>query len=291
LIWREPNGVADRGPSAEGAPKPPYSFNEEAGGGTSPKIVVYDSARRMWEVKWGPEAKSEVFASWFLGSVGYFIEPSYFVASGAIDSVGQLSRAASKVDRGSGNSFTNARFELRDRNTFLVPAGAWSLVDNPFKHSNEFAGLKIMSMLVSNWDLKDPRATDGSNTSIVKVKLGVDASEIRYIVNDWGATMGKWGGVMGRSKWDCSGYTSQTRDFVKGVEGGRVKFGYEGKFTDDVAGGVTVEHVRWLMPYLGRITDDQLRSALEAAGATSSETSCYVPAIRSRIEQLKRASN
>jgi hypothetical protein len=296
LIWRDPGDVskldfAAGPPVADGGPTAPFSFSEEIPGGTAPKLVVYDANRRMWEVKWGPEVKSEVFATRLLWAVGYFVEPAYFVRQGTIDNLGKLSRSEAKVHRGAGNSFTNARFELRDENALLVPTKGWSLVNNPFAGTNEFAGLKIMAMLVSNWDLKDPRAPDGANTSIIQVKLGENASEMRYIVNDWGASMGKWGGFFSRSKWDCSGYRSESDDFVKGVRNGRVKFGYEGKFTSDVAEGITVENVKWLMQYLGRITDDQLRAALVASGATPDEVSCFVPAVRARINALQRISS
>jgi len=32
-----------------------------------------------------------------------------------------------------------------------------------------------------------------------------------------------------REKWDCKGYSGQTKVFVKGVNGGLVEFGYSGQ--------------------------------------------------------------
>ena len=49
--------------------------------------------------------------------------------------------------------------------------------------------------------------------------------------------------------------------------------------------------VAWLMQYLGRITDGQLRAALPpSSGASPEETECFTAAIRSRIESLRSVS-
>jgi hypothetical protein len=58
----------------------------------------------------------------------------------------------------------------------------------------------------------------------------------------------------------------------------------------EIAGNLTVENVRWLMQYLGRINDEQIRRALVASGATPAETVCFVSAVRDRIEQLRRVA-
>ena len=295
FLWRDPGDVRSLdlggGPlGRDGAPRPPYVFHEEEGGGTSPKIVVTDGSRRTWEVKWGEEAHPEVFATNILWAVGYFVEPEYFVPSGTIDSVGALSRAKRDVKRESGNSFKNARFEYRDPRLFRTLTKGWVLNSNPFVGTHELAGLKVMAMLLSDWDLKDPRAPDGSNTAIVRYRNDDGTEELHYFVNDWGATMGKWGGYFERSKWNCKGYTAETPEFVEGVKDGHVRFRYKGKFTSDIAGEITVEDVRWLMQYLGAITDDQLRAGLQASGADPSQSACYVSAVRERIEELRRVA-
>jgi hypothetical protein len=145
--------------------------------------------------------------------------------------------------------------------------------------------LKIVLMLVSNWDSKDKRdGGRGSNTAIFKYD---DSGEIHYVFGDWGGTMGKWGGIFGRSKWNCKGFASQGKDFVKGVAGGNVEFGYSGQRTDSVRTGIKVADVQWVMARLGRISDKQIRDALEASGATADEVSCYTTALRERLNRLK----
>jgi hypothetical protein len=292
IFWRDPGKVEALdlagGPGGHsGAPKPPFVFNEEEGGGTSPKLMVTDANKRRWSVKFGPEVHSEVFATRLLSAAGYMTDTDYFVASGEIDSVGALGRAAANINRSAGNRFGPARFELREDDVHPLP-GNWSFVDNPFIGRPEFQGLKIMMMLLSNWDVKDSRSHDGPNTTILGVYKGSKVVEQRYLITDWGATMGKWGNVATRSKWDCEGYAKQTPQFVKGVLYGKVGFGFEGKRREDVAEGISVDDVRWLMQYLGRITDDQIRAALTASGANQRETDCFARAVRDRIEQLRR---
>jgi len=293
VLWSDPGHVEKldlaAGPlGPHGAPRPPFVFQQEEGGGSTPKILLQDAARRVWSVKWGDEVRGEVFATRLLWAVGYIAEPSYFVRNGTIDSVGALSRAEAKIDRGRSNAFYNARFELRPIDIFPA-AKTWNWNDNPFQDTPELKGLKIMVMLVSNWDAKDGR-DDGPNTGILRVKREDGTEELHYLITDWGASMGKWGGIVTREKWDCKAFAAQTGDFVQGVEDGRVRFGFRGVRAGEIGGDITVHDVRWLMQYLGRISNNQLRDALNASGATPTETACFTPALRERMEQLRRVA-
>jgi hypothetical protein len=272
----------------DGGPQPPFVFQQEEGGGSTPKILLQDAARQVWSVKWGEEVRGEVFATRLLWAVGYIAEPSYFVRNGTIDSVGALSRAAANIDRARGNAFYNARFEFRPIDAFPA-ATAWNWNDNPFQDTRELQGLKTMIMLVSNWDAKDGR-DNGPNTGILRVKREDGTEELQYLITDWGASMGKWGGLVTREKWNCKGYAGQTEEFVQGAQNGLVRFGFRGVRAGEIAGNLTVENVRWLMQYLGRINDEQIRGALVASGATPAETVCFVSAVRDRIEQLRRVA-
>jgi len=66
-----------------------------------------------------------------------------------------------------------------------------------------------------------------------------------------------------------------------------VRFGYQGQHTEDFKSRIGVEDVQWLMQYLGRITDAQIRAGLLASGATREEEQCFTRALRDRIEQLR----
>ena len=205
LVWVPP-GRVDRldlagGPGgAGGAPKAPFTFIEEDTGGTNPKIKVRDARGVEWGVKWGEEVNSEVFASRLAWAVGYFVEPSYFVAKGTINGVTGLDRAKKYV--GPDGMFFAARFERKDKGvTKLGDEQSWRWDQNPFVGSKELNGLKVMMMLVSNWDSKDQRdAGRGSNTKLFVINTR-SGTETRYVVSDWGGTMGKWGGIFRRA-WD-----------------------------------------------------------------------------------------
>ena len=90
--------------------------------------------------------------------------------------------------------------------------------------------------------------------------------------------------------WDCERFTTQTASFVQGRQGTHVRFNYFGHHTDDFNNDITPANVRWLMRYLGRITDAQLRSGLKASGATPAQTACFTSQLRKRIAQLRRVA-
>src|SRR6185437_13692518 len=107
------------------------------------------------------------------------------VVSGAHD----LRRA--KPFLGKDGAFRYARFKLRDHKMLAHVDGAtWSWDDNPFTGTPELSGLKILLMLTSNWDAKDGRDGEGSNTGVY-TRPG-SAGQTYYAFDDWGATMGKW---------------------------------------------------------------------------------------------------
>jgi hypothetical protein len=171
----------------------------------------------------------------------------------------------------------------------------WSWNENPFLETRggqrALAGLKVVMMLTSNWDAKDGRDEHrGANTSIYLNRRRAQPEHV-YSFDDWGASMGKWGSVWTREKWDAEHYMKQTDGFVEGVEGDFVKWGYDGTHEDDIKDNITVKDVRWIYRYLGRITEKQLREGLIASGAEPEEIAIFVPAIRQRLDQLKQVAH
>jgi hypothetical protein len=287
VLWSEPKpkSVADWiwGPGGEiRAPRPPFHFVKESLSGTNPKIEVTDAADVRWVVKFGGEVHSETFAARILDAAGYMATPVYFVPEGVVSGVHGLKRANPFVSRD--GRFHAARFQLRDsRGPVLAKNQSWSWSENPFVGSHELNGLKILMMLLSNWDAKDARDGEGTNTGIF-----VQGDTRYYSFTDWGATLGCWGGFLTHSRWDLAAYRRQTHDFVKGVHNGAVVWGYRGKHHSDVIEGITIADVRWILPYLSAITDEQLRAGLIASGATALSADGFTRAIRARIMQLKK---
>lgn len=290
LLWREPGPMPNEhwicGPGGcDRTPVPPFQFVKEDMGGTNPKVSVRDAKGLNWNIKFGAEAIPECFASRFVTALGYLAEPTYFVASGRIEGLGKLTRARRVVHKD--GTFTKGRFELRgQKDLVFLEDRFWSWADNPFRGTHELAGLKIVTMLLSNWDVKDARDGDDSNNSVFRIPGDGDSPLLFFGVSDWGASLGRWGGPRRRDKSDCSGYTRDTAQFIKGVRRNEVEFSYIGKH-EDLNEAISIDDVRWLLPHLQRVTADELRAGLKASGATERQTTCWSNAIENRVRQLQ----
>ena len=290
-IWREPSesDAADLrfGPGGrDSVPAPPFRFVEEHLSGSQPCVAVRDARGRLWRVKWGDEAKPEAFAVRVAWACGFFAEVTHYVASGVIDGVEGLSRARSCVDANGG--FADARFELEDPGVrMLFDEHSWAWNENPFLGTPQLSGLKIVNMLLSNWDTKDRRdVARGSNTAIFEVRAGW-SREARYLITDWGGAMGRWGSnIVSRGRWDAHGFAAQTPQFVTGVKDGWVTFGYQGQRTPEIARDITVEHAAWFYAHARRLREASLREALIACGATDEEAALFARSLVERIRQL-----
>ena len=297
-LWRDPGRVEALslvyGPGGrDGAPVAPFTFLEEHDTGSQPCLSVRDGRGRTWRLKWGHEARVEAFAVRLAWACGYFAEITHFVPSGVIEQATDLKRTRHCVDAADG-TFMDARFEADDPEVRkFFEAHSWSWDDNPFLGTRELSGLKIVMMLLSNWDSKDRRdVARGSNTAIFEARAGRWPRvhrEAQYLLTDWGGSMGKWGSnIVTRGRWDVDGFEAQTPQFVTGVKEGRVLFGYTGQRTADIAGDIPVDHARWFHGYAGRITERQLVEGLLASGATDDEATRFARALVERIRQLGR---
>jgi hypothetical protein len=292
VIWRDPgpvhrldleNGSGGR----QGAPAPPYAFMEEHTTGSQPCLSVCDASGRVWRVKWGAEVNTETFCTRLAWAAGYFVETTYFVPAGRIEGAVDLNRAKACLDEA--GHFCNARFELDEEGVVKhFDAHGWAWNDNPFVGTNQLNGLKILMMLLSNWDNKDVRdVARGSNTAIFEYRLGKHRREARYLIIDWGAALGAWGStVLSRGRWNAEAFASQTDQLITGVEGDQVSWGYAGQRTADAVDGISVGDVRWLHARLAPLTDEQIGAALRASGATAGEVRAFTIAIRQRIDRL-----
>ena len=297
LIWRDPGAVESldlaAGPGGhEGRPHPPFQFVEEHGTGSQPCVSVRDARGRTWRVKWGDEVQVETLATRLAWAAGYFVETCYYISDGVIVGARELQRAQACID--AEGRFSAARFELDEDGVIKhFDEHSWAWNDNPFVGSPELNGLKIVMMWLSNWDAKDVRdVARGSNTAIFEYPMaGKSASrrpkEARYLVIDWGGALGRWGNIVRRGRWDCDGFAAETAALVKGVDSEFVRFGYGGQRTSDIADGIRVSDVRWLMRTLGRLTDPQVAAAVAASGGTPEEVACFTRALRQRLERLE----
>ena len=308
-IWRDPGDISKRdlaaGPGEP--PQPPFQFIEEHTTGSQPTVSVRDGKGKQWRVKWGSEVRTETFGTRLAWALGYFAEQTHFLAEGEIRGAHDLNRAKDCIDEH--HRFREARFELTDEPDVVkhFDAQGWAWNDNPFVGTRELNGLKILMMLVSNWDNKDVRdVARGSNTAIFEYPFDSIATssrsrfrsgpsvgrEARYLIIDWGAALGAWGSnIVQRGRWDPEAYAAQNELFVTGVEGDLVKWGYQGQRTTDLTSDIRVEDVRWFYRRAGALSDEQLRAALRASGAAAEEVEQFTAALRGRIQKLREVAD
>jgi hypothetical protein len=304
VLWRNPGNIASRdltyGPgSARRAPLAPFTFIEEDKGGESPKFNVRDAGGVEWKVKLGPEAQSETVATRLVWSVGYFAEEAYYLDRARINGLPRLSRGRQHVE--GREVVRGVRFEPRRKDVKRGPEWDWD--NNPFKGTRELSGLKVLMILLNNFDARK------ANNGILYVASGNrrGRTEARYTVTDLGATLGRTGGLGGkRTKNNLKDFLS-TR-FVMGVEDdGSVEFDYDtrptklGMFTifyppyylgevkkEKSMRGIPDVHARWIGSLLSQLTDEQLRDAFRAANYDEATMEGYVRSLRERINQLTR---
>jgi hypothetical protein len=291
VLWHDPGEVEAvdfrygiGGP--ELAPRPPFQFVDEDTSGTDPKVKVKDANGRSWVIKFGDEARPDTFCTRLAWATGYYVEPNYIVTDGVVEGARNLQRARKSVD--ANGRFQNGRFQLRTNEPKYLRTVDWSWDENPFLGTPELGGLKVLMMLVSNWDNKDVRdVARGSNTAIFEYPVDQQTLEARYLIIDWGAALGAWGNnVLKRGRWDAEAFAAQNPSFITGVADGRVQFGYQGQRTADLAGNITVDDVRWFDDRARAISDDHLRAMLGASGATANEAERFTASLRERLDQL-----
>jgi hypothetical protein len=302
VAWRNPGDIASRdlrfGPgSAELAPAAPFTFVEEITTGVSPKFKVKDARGVVWSVKLGEEAQAETVASRLVWAMGYFADEAYYFDRVAVGNLPRLSRGQNFIEDNS--IVRGARFE--PKRTGVKRGETWDWLQNPFVGQREFNGLKVMMVLLANYD------TRLDNNQIYTVKNPESGQwEAQYVVNDVGATLGHVGGLGGKRAKNSLVDFRDAR-FVVNVENGMVNFDYNTKpkgaggfFASVFSGGyakrqankekamksVPVEDARWIGSMLAQLTDEQLRSAFKAANYDQATTDGFVSALRGRINQL-----
>jgi hypothetical protein len=241
-------------------------FLKEEKGGFSTKYRVRDARGREWVAKVSKEAQSETAASRLIWAAGYETEVTYLVPRVHIPTKGW---------------FTNVRFEARPAG--VTRHGEWGWERNPFTGTRELDGLKVLMVLINNWDLKD------ENNVILHTP---GSGEVRYAISDLGATFGKSGGPgffwrLRRSRNEPEDYADTK--FIDRVEDGYVDFDFTGK-NERLFEKVKVGHARWIGERLARLTDGQLATIFRAANYTPAETRLLTRAVRARITELATLS-
>jgi hypothetical protein len=300
VAWRDPGDISALnlryGPGSEDlAPQAPFTFVSESKSGASPKFKVKDARGVTWSVKLGPEAQAETVATRLVWSMGYFADEAYHFDRIEIQNLPSLARGK-EFQRG----LTVRDARLEPRRVAESRGEIWDWLQNPFTDQREFNGLKVLMVLVANYD------TRLDNNQIYTVKNPQTGEvEARYVVTDIGATLGKVGGLGGsRSKNILADFNSSK--FIESVENGMVNFNYHTK--PKGAGGfasffnpgygkrqankekamksIPLADARWIGSRLAQLSDEQLRDAFRAAHYDNATMEGYVSALRGRINEL-----
>ena len=269
VMWHEPTDLESRnlilGAGGEEM-KPDISrltFIEQKTGGFSTKYRVKDAKGNEWIAKVGKEAQTDTAANRLLWALGYETEIAYLVPKAKIEGKGE---------------YENVRLEARPAS--VKRAGNWMWENNPFMTAPEFRGLKILMVMLNNWDMKD------DNNEILAPRGDASGeAELRYIISDLGATFGKTGGFLSRSRNKPSDYVKA--EFIKKVNGDVIDFSYSGK-NQKLFEGITVADARWLSNLLKRLSDDQIKDAFRSANYSAEEVDLLAGEFRERINALAK---
>ncbi len=309
VLWHNPGDVSKLnclyGPGGKAHapnPKSKYTFLEENLNGQSPKFDVKDDHGVRWRVKMGQEPQAETAASRLLWAAGYYVDEDYYLAK--IKVKGLPAKLAPR-----GNWFSRRRESKDQKLTFISPNGTvlrvrlkrrlegvktiedeWDWFDNPFAGTKEFDGLRVMMSLVNNWDL----SSDNN-------KVRLYDSQRRYMVTDLGATFGKTGNPMHRSKSVLADYaaspfmekvTPESVDFVMhsrppSLEKYFKKENYIKRTRiEEIPKQIPRAHARWLGERLARLSEKQIRDCFRAAGYAPQAVEAYTKAVEKRITEL-----
>ena len=292
VIWRDPGNISTLNlvygaGGNEHAPDPngTYTFDKEDMNGTSPKFDVKDGQGVKWRIKLGQEPQAETAATRLLWAAGYFVDEDYYLPEVKVQALPKLRRGQNFVSEG--GIVHRARLERKEKE--IKKIGNWDWFKNPFVGTKEFSGLRMMMSLLNNWDLKK------INNSIYVVD-----GEQRYLVSDAGATFGKTGNNISRSKSDLKGY--EESKFIEKETPAEVDFEmhsrpflltavdvpnyHERTKMENVTKHIPRADAKWLGQLLGQLSEEQIRDCFRAAGYTPDEVEGYSKEVQKRIAAL-----
>lgn len=239
------------------------TFKAEDVTGASPGWDVTDAAGRRWDVKLGPEARTEVVASRLLWAIGYHQPPTYLVTSWTLD--------------GGPRPGPQPPGRFRTHLAGTKTEGEWSWHENPFVGSRPLQGLVVMMILINNWDLK---------TSQNKIYESTRGRRLvrQYVVQDLGASFGRTRTVIPGSKGELADF--EREGFIERVDRGFVRFHYRGAWREaQVDDRITPEDVAWTCTLLSRLTDRQWRDAFHAGGFGDADADRYIAHMKRKIRE------
>jgi hypothetical protein len=278
-LWQEPVDLQTRdlflGPGAGTITPPPengtFEFLAFKTTGTNPGYDVRDASGRIWSVKLGVEAQSEVTSSRILWAMGFHQPPIYYLRQFTLtgDAKGVKQAARFRTDLESWRA-----------------AGEWSWHDNPFMDSQAFRGLIVAQLVLNNWDMKTP------NNRLYESTDATMQPRRHFVVRDVGASLGHsrqfWlFSMLGTRGWQGSKNNVEdfeAQGFITGIQGEAVEFDYRGT-NQSLIDRVTARDVIWACALLARIPDGHWRAAFRAGAYPQDHADRYIRKIKDKIAQ------
>jgi hypothetical protein len=218
-----------------------------------------DPQGRTWDVKIGEEAQPEFVLSRVLWAVGYHQPVMYYVPKW-------------KMEGGPTATPPPGRFRLQSDHK---SQGVWEWRDNPFVDTRALKGLIVINLLFNNWDM------DEGQNRIYEVGASAPGPTRWYVVQDLGAALGRTQVPLGTRN-DLEHFEKE--NFIKGVEGGRVKFDFHGR-RYRLRHDLTPEDVVWACRLLSNLSHRQLDAIFRAAGYSGDERRRFVEKIEDKVRE------
>jgi hypothetical protein len=295
-IWHDPGDIKSKdllnGPGGEkDHPQLPLKFLKEDRGGQNSKFDVEDANGTKWKAKLGIEAQPEVVATRLLWAIGYFTNENYFVPNL------EVKELPAHLHRGQGHVISPGRLDgarLQRHRGNEKKAANWSWQHNPFVDTREFNALRVMMVLLSNWDLKD------ENNAIFTDKEG----QQQYLVTDVGTAFGASGKhwTEAASKNNLKEYRKAR--FISKIAPDYVDFNFPRRppllhllvlpsyihqvHMRWVGNRVPRADAKWLGSLLAQLSTDQILAAFRAGGYPPEKSAAFTKVVQSRIAELNQ---
>jgi hypothetical protein len=295
-IWHDPGDIKSKdllnGPGGEKHhPQLPVKFLKEDRHGQNSKFDIEDANGTKWKAKLGIEAQPEVVATRLLWAMGYFTNENYFIPNLEVkDLPAHLHRGQGHVT--SPDHVDGTRLQ-RHRGDEKKEAN-WNWRHNPFVGTREFNGLRVMMVLISNWDLKD------ENNAIFTDKDG----QQQYLVTDVGTAFGASG-----KHWTEAASKNNLKEyrrarFISKIAPDYVDFNFPRRppllhlfvplsYFHQVHMRWVGNHVpradaKWLGSLLARLSPDQILDAFRAGGYPPDIAGAFTKVVQARIAELNQ---
>lgn len=245
-------------------PSAVYTVIDLKRSGFSRGYTVKDPHDREWNAKFPPEAPTEVTASRILWGIGYHQPPIYYLS--------QWNAAHAP----SPNPQLPARFREKTPELHGLDAKeSWSYYRNPFVGTREMNGLLVLQAMLGNSDLKDPQNV------VYALQDPFEGSKRWYVARDLGQSFGRTG-VLDAPRGDPAVF--EQTPFIKGVEGGKVRFDYRGLHRV-LFENISPRDVRWVCQQLQSLTDAQWHDAFRAGGFPPPLADRFIRRMKQKIDE------